>query len=133
MTYFDVYGVWINIMIPETSIVSKLAHHAEIAICISIGITLDNSRQKLCILRMSNLRNKMHTIQNSSIIHQIPLDTQNQHPDGRTDERGGGIPVNTVPESEHLLSVHKTPTQQPSIQPVSSTGHHHYSTLVSLP
>src|SRR5271154_2216854 len=95
MTYFDVYGVWFNIMIPETSIVSKLAHHAEIAICISIGITLDNSRQKLCILRMSNLRNKMHTIQNSSIIHQIPLHTHKvnttHHP--RRKERGvGGYP-----------------------------------------
>src|SRR5271155_1469201 len=107
MTYFDVYGVWINIMIPETSIVSKLAHHAEIAICISIGITLDNSRQKLCILRMSNLRNKMHTIQNSSIIHQIPLYTQSQHhpPPQKETTDEEGIPVNTVPESEHLLYV----------------------------
>lgn len=93
VTYFDVYGVWFNIMIPETSIVSKLAHHAEIAICISIGITLDNSRQKLCILRMSNLRNKMHTIQNSSIIHQIPLHKHkvNHHPRPKNRRGVGGI------------------------------------------
>lgn len=72
-TDFDVYRIGFDIVIPQTCVVSELYHVPRVPKCIAVRVAVDNRPQELRILSRSNLGDKVHAVQYSSIFYQISL------------------------------------------------------------